>query len=153
MPLLHRPGEAQVDFGHALVKMDGILRKAAFFVMVLPHSDACFVMAFPRECTETFQEGHVRAFGFFDAVPKRITYDNTTVCVSKIIGSRDRKLTAAFEHLLSHYLFDHHFCLVRRPNEKGHTENLVGFARRNFMVPMRWRRIAGHSKCLVLLLN
>jgi hypothetical protein len=25
---------------------------------------------------------------------------------------------------------------VRRPNEKGHTENLVGFARRNFLVPV-----------------
>ena len=136
MPLVHRPGEAQVDFGHALVNMDGVLRKAAFFVMVLPHSDAAFVMAFPRECTETFLEGHVRAFGFFDAVPKRITYDNTKVCVSKIIGSRDRKLTAAFEHLLSHYLFDHHFCLVRRANEKGVVEGIVKFARLNFFVPV-----------------
>jgi len=136
MPLVHRLGEAQVDFGQALVKMDGVLRKAAFFVMVLPHSDACFVMAFPRECTETFLEGHVRAFAFFDAVPKRITYDNTTICVSKIIGSRDRKLTTAFEHLLSHYLFDYHFCLVRRANEKGVVEGIVKFARLNFFVPV-----------------
>jgi len=136
MPLVHRPGEAQVDFGQALVKMDGVLRKAAFFVMVLPHSDAAFVMAFPTECTETFLEGHVRAFDFFGAVPRRITYDNTKVCVSKIIGSRDRKLTAAFEHLLSHYLFDYHFCLVRRANEKGVVEGIVKFARQNFFVPV-----------------
>ena len=40
MPLTHRPGEAQVDFGHALVKEDGRLRKAVLFVMSLPHSDA-----------------------------------------------------------------------------------------------------------------
>ena len=33
MPLLHRPGEAQADFGQALVKMNGILRKVHFFVM------------------------------------------------------------------------------------------------------------------------
>jgi len=32
--------------------------------------------------------------------------------------------------LESHYLFEHHFCMVRRPMEKGHTETLVGFARR-----------------------
>jgi hypothetical protein len=36
----------------------------------------------------------------------------------------------------SHYLFSHHFCQVRRPTEKGHVETLVGFARRNFMVPI-----------------
>ena len=54
MPLVHHPGEAQVDFGQALVKVNGVLRKVAFFVMALPHSDAFFVQAFERECTETF---------------------------------------------------------------------------------------------------
>ena len=60
VPLIHRPGEAQVDFGEALVKMSGRLRKVAFMVMALPYSDADFVMAFERECTETFWEGHVQ---------------------------------------------------------------------------------------------
>jgi transposase len=55
---MHRPGEAQVDFGYALAKVNGQLRKVAFFVMALPYSDAAFVMAFERECTETFWEGH-----------------------------------------------------------------------------------------------
>jgi transposase len=86
MPLVHRPGEAHVDFGQPVVRMDGVLRKASFFVMALPHSDAFFVMAFPSECTATFLEGHVRAFAFFGAVPRRITYDNNRVCISKIIG-------------------------------------------------------------------
>ena len=49
MPLVHRPGEAQVDFGFAVAKLAGVLRKIAFFVMVLPHSDAFLVMAFERE--------------------------------------------------------------------------------------------------------
>jgi hypothetical protein len=35
MPLIHRPGEAQVDFGYALAKVSGDLRKIAFFVMEL----------------------------------------------------------------------------------------------------------------------
>jgi len=38
--------------------------------------------------------------------------------------------------LQSHYLFDEHFCLVGRPNEKGQVEGLVGFTRRNFLVPV-----------------
>ena len=136
MPLVHRPGEAQVDFGHALVRMAGILRKVAFFVMALPHSDAFFVMAFERECTETFWEGHVRAFEFFGGVAWRVTYDNTKVCISKIVGSRARELTEGFKQLLSHYLFDPHFCLVRRANEKGVVEGVVKFARLNFFVPV-----------------
>ena len=41
MPLVHRPGEAQVDFGFAVAKVGGVLRKIAFFVMVLPHSNPC----------------------------------------------------------------------------------------------------------------
>lgn len=33
-------------------------------------------------------------------------------------------------------MFDFHFCLVRRPNEKGHVETLIGYAHRNFLVPV-----------------
>jgi len=54
VPLSHPPGEAQVDFGYALARMNGGLRKVAFFVMALPSSGAMFVMAFEREYTETF---------------------------------------------------------------------------------------------------
>ena len=78
MPLIHRPGEAQVDFGYALAKIAGFLRKVAFFVMALPHSDAFFVMAFERECTESYWEGHRRAFEFFGGVPCRISYDRSS---------------------------------------------------------------------------
>jgi transposase len=136
MPLDHRPGEAQVDFGYALVKVCGELRKMGFFVMVLPHSDVFFVMVFERECTESYWEGHVRAFEFFGGVPQRISYDNSRVLVSKIIGPHERKLTDGFLKLQSHYLFREHFCSVRRPNEKGVVEGVVKFARLNFFVPV-----------------
>jgi transposase len=136
VPLTHRPGEAQVDFGEAEVVLDGQAAKVALFVMTLPYSDAIFVSAFPRECTEAFLEGHVRAFAFFGAVPRRISYDNLKIAVAKIVGGRGRKLTSEFIRLKSHHLFESHFCLVRRPNEKGHVETLVGYARRNFLVPV-----------------
>jgi transposase len=136
MPLIHRPGEAQVDFGYALSKVSGVLRKVAFFVMVLPHSDAFFVTVFERECTESYWEGHVRAFEFFGGVPQRISYDNSRVLVSKIIGPHERKLTDGFLKLQSHYLFREHFCRVRRPNEKGVVEGVVKFTRLNFFVPV-----------------
>ncbi|SDY93946.1 hypothetical protein SAMN05444340_1386 [Citreimonas salinaria] len=44
VPLAHPPGHAQADFGEAVVIIDGV-EKAHFFVMDLPHSDACFVRA------------------------------------------------------------------------------------------------------------
>ena len=136
VPLAHPPGEAQVDFGEAEVTLDGRPTKVALFVMTLPYSDAMFVCAFPRECTEAFLEGHVRAFEFFGGVPRRISYDNLKIAVARIVGGRERKVTDAFLRLRSHHLFEAHFCLVRRPNEKGHVETLVGFARRNFLVPV-----------------
>ena len=136
VPLLHRPGEAQVDFGEALVKMDGVLCKVMFFAMVLPYSDAMFIVAYPRECTETFQDGHVRAVAFFEGVPRRISYDNASTSVSQIVGSRTRKLTDGFLQLQSHYLFEEHFCRVRRANEKGVVEGVVKYARQNYFVPV-----------------
>jgi transposase len=136
MPLIHRVGEAQVDFGYALAKVSGVLRKVGFFVMVLPYSDAFFVMAFERECTESYWAGHVRAFESFGGVPPRISYDNSKVLVSKIIGPHERKLTDGFLKLQSHYLFREHFCRVGRANEKGVVEGVVKYTRQNFFVPV-----------------
>lgn len=136
VPLSHPPGEAQVDFGSADVILGGLLTKVALFVMTLPYSDAIFCCVFPRECTESFLEGHRRAFEFFGGVPKRISYDNSRIAVKRVLGARQRELTREFLRLQSHYLFKHHFCLVRRANEKGHVETLLGFARRNFLVPV-----------------
>jgi transposase len=119
MPLSQKPGGAQVDFGHAVVKFDGLLKKVVFFVMSLVYSDAIFVMAFPRECTKAFLEAHLRAFDFFGFIPKRMSYDNTRMAISKIMIRHKRKYTAEFKRLLGHHLFEPHSCNVRRPNEKG----------------------------------
>src|SRR5262245_20274438 len=136
LPLSHPPGEAQVDFGFAEVIVRGVPTRVALFVMSLPYSDAVYCQAFPRECTEVFLEGHARAFAFLGGVPKRIAYDNTKTAVARITGSRSRQVTREFHRLQSHYLFAPHFCLVRRPNEKGHVERLLDYARSNFLVPV-----------------
>ena len=57
MPLSHPPGHAQCDFGEALVVIGGVEQKAHCFVMDLPHSDGCFVKAYPAENTEAFLDG------------------------------------------------------------------------------------------------
>jgi len=73
--LTHAPGEAQADFGEALVVIAGVEQKAHYLAVDLPHSDDCFVAAFPAETTEAFLDGHVRAFAYFGGVPTRILYD------------------------------------------------------------------------------
>jgi hypothetical protein len=64
IPLTHAAGEAQADFCEALVVVAGVEQKAHYLAVDLPHSDDCFVAAFPAETTEAFLEGHVRAFVF-----------------------------------------------------------------------------------------
>ena len=84
MPLAHDPGHAQVDFGEAWAIIAGVRRKVHYFALDLPHSDACFVKAYPAETTEAFCDGHVAAFGFFGGIPLSILYDNTTLAVAEI---------------------------------------------------------------------
>ena len=136
LPLSHPPGEAQVDFGQATVRIAGKQTKVALFLMTLPYSGAIFMQAFPKECTETFMEGHRRAFEEFGGVPRRISYDNSAIAVIEVLNGRERKLTKEFLRLQSHSLFTEHFCLVRRANEKGHVERLLGTARKRFLVPV-----------------
>ena len=148
VPLVHPAGEAQADFGEALVVIAGVEQKAHFLAMDMPHSDDCFVMAFPTETTEAFLEGHARAFEYFGAVPTRILYDNTKIAVARILGGEERKTTKAFLELQSHYLFADKFGRPAKGNDKGKVEGIVGYARRNFMVPIprvnSWDELNAH---------
>jgi hypothetical protein len=146
--LAHPPGDAQADFGEALVVIGGVEQKAHFQCMDLPHSDDCFVVAFPAENTEAFLEGHNRAFAYFGGAPRTILYDNTRIAVKEIAGDGERKPTEAFSRLQSHYLFAAKFGRPGKGNDKGNVEGLVGYARRNFMVPVpraaSWEELNAH---------
>ena len=136
VPLVHPPGHAQADFGEALAVIGGVEQKIHYFAFDLPHSDANFVIAYPAETTEAFCDGHVQAFAFFGGVPQSILYDNTKIAVAKILGDGKRTRTRVFTELQSHYLFKDRFGRPAKGNDKGKVEGLVGYARRNFMVPV-----------------
>ena len=136
VPLAHPPGHAQADFGQADAIIAGARRRIHFFAMDLPHSDASFVKAYPGETTEAFCDGHNAAFAFFGGVPQSILYDNTTIAVAKILGDGKRVRTVEFDRLQSHSLFADRFGRPGKGNDKGKVENLVGFAQRNFLVPI-----------------
>ena len=135
VPLSHAPGHAQVDFGETPGVIGGFECKLHYFVMVLPHSDAVFIKAYPAETTEAFCDGHNAAFAFFGGVPLSVLYDNTAIAVARICGDGTRKRTRTFAELQSHYLFDDKFGRPAKGNDKGHVEGGVGYGRRNFMVP------------------
>ena len=136
VPLSHAPGHAQCDFGEALAVIAGVERKVHYFVLDLPHSDGCFVKAYPGETTEAFLDGHVSAFAFLGGSTQSILYDNTKLAVAKILGHGRRKRTRAFTELQSHYLFEDRFGRSGKGNDKGNVEGMVDYARRNFLVPI-----------------
>jgi len=63
-------------------------------------------------------------------------YDNLTVAVRKVVRGRNRVEQNAFIAFRSHYVFDSHFAMVATPREQGRVENLVGYMRRNYFVPV-----------------
>ena len=109
VPLSHPPGHAQCDFGQAKAVIGGMEQTIHYFVLDLPHSNACFVKAYPAETTEAFCDGHVSAFSFLGGVPRSILYDNTRLAVARILGDGRRQRTRVFSELQFHYLFEDRF--------------------------------------------
>ena len=92
VPLSHTPGQAQCDFSEVLVIIGGVRPMAYYFILELPHSDGCFVKAYPAETTKAFLHGHVSAFGFLGGVPQSILYDNTRLAVARILGDGHQRM-------------------------------------------------------------
>jgi transposase len=137
IPLAYEPGEdAQSDFGEALVVMKKRLIKVQLLVSRLCYSKLPFLMAFPNQQQEALFEGHQEAFGFFGGVPHSIWYDRLSQAVRRAVAGHKPQEQEAFIAFRSHYLFQSRFCNPGEAHEKGLVENLVGYARRNFLVPV-----------------
>ena len=126
VPLSHPPGHTQCDFGEALVVIGGVQQKAHCFVPDLPHSDGCFVKAYPAETTEAFLDGHVSSI--------RIPGWSTRRASSTTIpgwpwpgywGTDGGKRTKSFTELQSHYLFEDRFGRPGKGNDKGSGVSLL----------------------------
>ncbi|MCE5203595.1 MAG: hypothetical protein LLG24_05230 [Actinomycetia bacterium] len=94
-----------------------------------------FVIAFTTERLEALLAGHVAAFEFFGGVFREVWYDNPKTAVTKILAGPHRIEHERLSALRACYLFDSSFCTPARGNEKGSVENLVGYVRRNALVP------------------
>ncbi len=76
-------------------QLGGVEQKAHFFAFYLPHSDACYVRAYPAATAEAWMDGHVHAFGFFGRVPQPVLYDNDRCLVAQIQPDGSRKRQAS----------------------------------------------------------
>jgi len=126
---------AQADFGGAVVMIEGECREVALFCMRAKASKVPFVVAYPTERLEALLTGHVAAFEFFGGVFGEVWYDNAKTAVTRILAGPHREEHGLLSALRAHYLFDSSFCAPARGNEKGSVENLVGYVRRNALVP------------------
>jgi transposase len=137
LPLEFDPGQdAQVDWGEAEVVLAGERATVQLFVLRLCYSRKLFVRAYPTQKQEAFFDGHVTAFHYLGGVPRRLTYDNLSTAVLRVLEGRNREEQQAFIAFRSHYLFDSRFCTPAQGHEKGGVESGVGYARRNFLVPL-----------------
>jgi len=136
VPLYFAPGEAaQVDWGTAKVIMQGQKKEINLFCMRLCSSCAPFVIAYPSQREEVFLEGHGQAFKFIGGVPRTLIYDNLRTAVKEGWGKLAREQDK-FKAFRAHYAYQTNFCNPGEGHEKGLVENLVGFIRRNVLVPL-----------------
>ena len=136
LPLEHRPGEAQVDFGTADFYENGTRGTGKYLGMSFPHSNKGFLQLFYGENMECLLEGLIAIFRHIGAVPDEIWFDNTKAIVTKVIRGGGRETTERFERFREHYRFQAVFTNPGEGHEKGNIENKIGYHRRNLLVPI-----------------
>jgi transposase len=128
--------EAEVDWGTAQVRMAGQLVTVKIFCLRSRFSGKSFVRAYPMERQEMFFDGHIWAFAFFGGVFAVIVFDNLKTAVRTVLRGKKRIEQDQFVKFRCYYTFEARFCNPASGWEKGGVEGLVGFSRRNFLVPL-----------------
>jgi transposase len=136
LPLEHKPGEAQADFGQADYYENGKLYSGKYLNLSFPQSNKGYFQLFKGENQECLFEGLIAIFEHIDGVPPRIWFDNTKTIVTKILKDNGRTLSERFLRFMEHYRFEAAFCNVAAGHEKGNIEGKVGYHRRNMLVPV-----------------
>ncbi|MGI6628972.1 MAG: IS21 family transposase [Bacillota bacterium] len=136
LPLEHRPGEAQVDFGTADFYENGKRLTGKYLEVSFPYSNKGYLQLFYGENMECLLEGLDTIFRHIGVVPGEVWFDNTKTIVSKVIRGGDRETTERFDRFREHYRFQAVFMNPGEGHEKGNVENKVGYHRRNLLVPI-----------------
>jgi len=151
LPLEHRYGEAQVDFGEADFIENGRLVHGSYLVVSFPKSNAGFLQLFKGQNLECLLTGLIAVFTHIGGVPRVLWFDNASMVVTRVLKNGERRLTERFMRFQEHYCFEPTFCNPAAGNEKGNVENKVGYHRRNLLVPVpEFASIEAYNEQLLL---
>lgn len=128
--------EAEVDWGTAKVILAGQPVKVKLFCMRSKGSGKPFVRLYPCERQQALFDALMRGFEFYGGIFPRLIFDNMTTAVRKILQGKGRLEQESFSRFRIYNNFEARYCNPASGHEKGGVEGLVGFARRNFLVPV-----------------
>lgn len=152
IPLEHRPGEGQADFGTADFYENGRLHhEAKYLVLSFPFSNGGFIQLNYGENMECLLEGLAAIFEHIGGVPTEIWFDNTRTIVTKVIKGGGREVTERFKRFCEHYRVKPVFMNPESGWEKGNVENKVGYLRCNELIPVpRFTDLAEENRHLLV---
>ncbi len=128
--------EVEIDWGAATAVINGERRQLKYFCMRSKYSGKHFVRCYPCERQQAFFDAHLHGFDFFGGIFPVLIYDNLTSAVRKVLRGRNRQEQESFVKFRCYYSFEARFCNPGQGHEKGGVEGIVGYARRNYMVPV-----------------
>lgn len=123
--------DMQVDWGITNINFtNGKTIKLYLFLATLPYSNTRFMFPYIRADYVSFYDGHKKAFDFFSGIPKRITYDNLSTAVKKVLTRGSREEQDKMLYFKNFYEIETNYCNLAKGNEKGSVENAVGYFKR-----------------------
>ena len=128
--------EAEIDWGGAAAYMAGVKIPIKLFCMRSRYSGKHFVRGYLCERQQAFFDGHMHAFEFFGGIYPILVYDNLSCAVKQILKGKNRVEQESFIKFRAFYNFTPRFCNPASGHEKGGVEGMVGYARRNYLVPL-----------------
>lgn len=147
IPVETDPAEiAQVDFGYVGKLYDsvqGVMRKAWVFVMVLAYSRHMFCKVVFDQKTETWLSLHEQGFRYFGGVVETVVPDNLKAAVIRAAFAVDdaTQLNRSYRELAKHYDIKIDPTPIYSPEKKGKVEAGVKYAKNNFFKPRQFADI------------
>ncbi len=125
-----------MDWGKAVAVLNGVRCSVKYFCMRSKYSGKHFVRCYVCERQQAFFDGHMHGFDFFGGIFRVHIYDNLTSAVRNVLRGHNRHEQESFIKFRAYYNFQADFCNVAQGHEKGGVEGLVGYVRRNYLVPV-----------------
>lgn len=133
VPLEHRAGCVQIDFGTDKAFIDGELREIKHLVVNFAHSGRNIAVVLPSENRECLLWGLIKIFKFVGGVPQVVRIDNASTMVDR---GKEYPLNEEFERFSEHMGFKVERCSPAAGNEKGCVERGVDTTRKRLMSPI-----------------